>query len=143
MIFSSLMPHSHLQILATDIDENALARAKTGIYSEKSINDVPERLKQRYFNQHGDYYYISNEIKKMITFKKHNLLADPYDGPFDLIICRNVLIYFTEEAKNRLYKKFSSALKKNGILFVGSTEQIFNPGLYHFKTEETFFYQKI
>lgn len=143
MILSCLMPNFDLRILATDIDENALAQAKAGVYTEKSINEVPESLKQRYFNQHGDYYYISDEIKKMVTFKKHNLLADPFNGPYDLIICRNVLIYFTEEAKNKLYQKFSSALKKDGILFVGSTEQIFNPGLYHFKTQENFFYQKI
>lgn len=143
MIVSCLTGHTDLRILATDIDENALVRAKAGVYSKKSVNEVPERLKQRYFNQHGDFYYISNEIKEMVTFKKHNLLVGPYDCPYDPIICRNVLIYFTEEAKNQLYQKFSSALKKDGILFVGSTEQIFNPGLYHFKTEETFFYQKI
>jgi chemotaxis protein methyltransferase CheR len=79
----------------------------------------------------------------MVTFKRHNLLADPYEGPYELIICRNVLIYFTEEAKDQLYQKFSSALKKDGILFVGSTEQIFYPDLYQLKTEETFFYKKI
>lgn len=143
MLVTGIMPHSDIHILATDIDENSLARAKTGVYSEKSVNGVPENLKPKFFNQQGDYYYISNEIKKMVTFKKHNLLADPYDGQYDLIICRNVLIYFTEEAKNHLYQKFSSALKKDGILFVGSTEQIFNPSLYHLKTQETFFYQKI
>jgi chemotaxis protein methyltransferase CheR len=143
MIVSCLIGFSDSRILATDIDGNALARAKNGVYSEKSVNEVPESFKQRYFKQHGEYYYISNEIKKMVTFKKHNLLADPFEGPYDLIICRNVLIYFTEEAKSKLYQKFSSALKKDGILFVGSTEQIFNPGLYDFKTEETFFYQKI
>jgi chemotaxis protein methyltransferase CheR len=79
----------------------------------------------------------------MVTFKKHNLLADPFEGQYDLIICRNVLIYFTEEAKNKLYQKFSAALKKDGVLFVGSTEQIFNPSLYQLKTEETFFYKKV
>ena len=143
MLVTGFMPHSDIHILASDIDENAIARAKTGVYSEKSVNEVPENLKQKFFNQQGDYYYICNEIKKLVTFKKHNLLADPYDGQYDLIICRNVLIYFTEEAKNHLYQKFSSALKKDGILFVGSTEQIFNPSLYHLKTQETFFYQKI
>lgn len=143
MIATVLFPHSDIRILATDIDENALARAKTAVYSEKSVTEVPEKLKQKFFNQQGDYYYMCSEIKKMVTFKKHNLLADPYDGQYDLIICRNVLIYFTEEAKNQLYQKFSSSLKRDGILFVGSTEQIFNPGLYDLKTQETFFYQKI
>jgi chemotaxis protein methyltransferase CheR len=143
MLVAGLVPRSDIQILATDIDQNALIRAKIGAYLEKSINEVPERIKQRFFNRNGDYYYVSDEIKKMVSFKKQNLLADPFSGPYDLIICRNVLIYFTEEAKNLLYQKFSAALKKDGILFVGSTEQIFNPGLYQLKTEETFFYRKI
>jgi chemotaxis protein methyltransferase CheR len=143
MIAACLVPGSNLHILATDIDENALIKAKTGVYSEKSITEVPLRYKQRFFHQNDDFYCVNNEIKKMVTFKKHNLLADRFDGPYDLIICRNVLIYFTEEAKKQLYQEFSSALKKDGILFVGSTEQIFNPGEYQLKTEETFFYQKI
>ena len=80
--------------------------------------------------------------QKTVTFKKHNLLADPFGGPFDLIVCSNVLIYFTEEAKDKIYHKFSSALKKDGIFFVGSTEQIFNPSKYQLETEDTFFYRK-
>lgn len=142
MLVADLVPYSTIRILGTDLDENALIQAKRAVYLEKSLAEVPESFKQRFFSQEGDYFYVCNEIKKMVTFKKQNLLADPFDGPFDLIICRNVLIYFTEEAKNQLYQKFSSALKKDGILFVGSTEQIFNPGLYQLQTKETFFYQK-
>ncbi len=138
--------HTHLsdfQVLATDIDENALRIAKTGVYLEKSLNEVPENIKRKYFKNNGNTYFVSDEIKKTVSFKKHNLLADPFGGPFDLIVCRNVLIYFTEEAKHLLYKKFSSSLRKNGILFVGSTEQIFNPSLYQLETEDTFFYRKL
>lgn len=143
MILAELIPFSDIHILATDIDANALIRAKAGIYSEKSLNEAPIRLKNKYFHRNGNYYYVSNEIKKTVTFKQRNLLADPFDGPYDLIICRNVLIYFTEDAKNQLYHKFSQTLKREGFLFVGSTEQIFNPGIYQLKTEETFFYQKV
>ncbi|WP_077213800.1 CheR family methyltransferase [Bacillus dakarensis] len=143
MILSHFLPLSQVQILATDIDENVIARAKLGVYPERSLNEVPSEIKTKFFTKEGGYYKISEEIKKTVTFKKHNLLADPYGGPFDLIVCRNVLIYFTEEAKSILYKKFSSALKEDGIFFVGSTEQIFNPSIYNFKTADTFFYQKI
>ena len=79
------------------------------------------------------------KLKEAVTFKKHNLLADSFGGPFDLIICRNVLIYFTEEAKDILYNKFSNALNSNGFLFVGSTEQIFNVGKYGFEVRRYFF----
>ena len=128
--------------MATDIDEKAIARAKLGLYPERSLNELPHEMKRKYFTQEGSQYQISDEIKKAVTFKKHNLLADSFGGPFDLIICRNVLIYFTEEAKDILYHKFSNALNSSGIFFVGSTEQIFNVGKYGFEVEDTFFYKK-
>jgi len=143
MVLSKHIPLSRLQILATDIDDNVLAKAKLGIYSERSLNEVPNEIVKKYFIPEGSYFKVSEEIKKTVTFKKQNLLADHFGGPFDLIVCRNVLIYFTEEAKEGLYRKFSSALKPGGILFVGSTEQIFNPGTYQFETAETFFYRKL
>ena len=142
MILSKYMPLNKVQILATDIDEKAIARAKLGLYPERSLNELPHDMKRKYFTKEGSHYQISDEIKKAVTFKKHNLLADSFGGPFDLIICRNVLIYFTEEAKDILYHKFSNALNSSGILFVGSTEQIFNVGKYGFEVEDTFFYKK-
>ena len=97
--------------MATDIDENAIARAKLGFILNDLLNELPHDMKRKYFTQEGSHYQISDEIKRTaVTFKKHNLLADSFGGPFDLIICRNVLIYFTEEAKDILYHKFSNAL---------------------------------
>lgn len=142
MVLSKFMPLCQVQILATDIDENVIARAKVGTYPERSLNEVPEDMKKKYFVKDGSFYHVLDEIKKTVTFRKQNLLSDPFGGPFDLIVCRNVLIYFTEEAKDVLYNKFSSALKTDGIFFVGSTEQIFNPNKYSFETEDTFFYRK-
>lgn len=142
MIMSKFMPLSQVQILATDIDENIIARAKVGTYPERSLNEVPEDMKRKYFTKDGSFFHVADEIKKTVAFRKQNLLADHFGGPFDLIVCRNVLIYFTEEAKDVLYHKFSEALEKDGIFFVGSTEQIFNPGKYNFETEDTFFYRK-
>ncbi|WP_099362719.1 CheR family methyltransferase [Fredinandcohnia onubensis] len=142
MILSKFLPLQKVSILATDIDENILARAKLGVYSERALQELPNDMKNHFFSQKDTYYHIKPEIKKTVTFRKQNLLADPFDADFDLIVCRNVLIYFTEEAKDMVYKKFSNALKSKGILFVGSTEQIFNPGSYHLETEDTFFYRK-
>lgn len=143
MVLSHFMPLSQIKILATDIDETVMNRAKQGIYSERSLQEVTEDIKKKFFVQDGIFYKVKDELKKTVTYKKHNLLADSFDNSFDLIVCRNVLIYFTEEAKNVLYKKFSAALKKDGIFFVGSTEQIFNPNNFDFETEDTFFYRKI
>ncbi len=134
---------SGYQIMATDIDEKALEKAKKGVYQERSLQEVPTSVKDRYFTQNANRSYeVKPEIKKNITFKKHNLLADRYEQDFDLIVCRNVLIYFTESAKEELYLKMAHSLKKNGVLFVGSTEQIFNPEKFGLTPADTFFYQK-
>ncbi|MED3767285.1 CheR family methyltransferase, partial [Geobacillus stearothermophilus] len=85
---------------------------------------------------------VDERLKQTVKFQKHNLLTDPFPRNMDLIVCRNVLIYFTEEAKRMLYRKFHDALRPGGVLFVGSTEQIFNPSLYGFEVEETFFYRR-
>ncbi|SFC44932.1 chemotaxis protein methyltransferase CheR [Bacillus sp. OV322] len=143
MVLSHWLPLSQIEIFATDLDENVLARAKTGVYPERSLNEVPPEMKNKHFSKEGEYYLVSDEIKKTVTFQKQNLLADRFQSQYDLIVCRNVLIYFTEEAKNSLYKKFSESLKSGGVFFVGSTEQIFNPSQFEFETEDTFFYKKI
>ncbi|RIW33149.1 protein-glutamate O-methyltransferase CheR [Bacillus salacetis] len=142
MILSNYLPLSEISIKATDIDDNAIAKAKLGVYPERSLNEVPEAIKKKYFSQDGNFYAVSPEIKNRVTFKKQNLLADHYDPNHDLIVCRNVMIYFTEQAKEEIYHKFSEALRPGGVLFVGSTEQIFNPAKYGLETEDTFFYRK-
>ena len=142
MVLSHFMPMSQVQILATDLDENAIQKAKLGLYPERSLAEVPKDIQEKYFEKEGSFYKVKDEVKRTVTFKKHNLLKDTYESNFDLIVCRNVMIYFTEEAKDQIYMNFSKSLRSGGILFVGSTEQIFNPGRYDFEVEDTFFYRK-
>jgi chemotaxis protein methyltransferase CheR len=142
MVLSKHVPLERISILATDLDENAIQRAKLGIYPDRSVAEVPKDMLTKYFIKDGNSYKVKDEIKRTVTFKKHNLLNDPYGSNFDLIVCRNVMIYFTEEAKEIIYSNFSKSLRKDGILFVGSTEQIFTPTRYQFESEETFFYRK-
>ncbi|MED4601461.1 protein-glutamate O-methyltransferase CheR [Paenibacillus validus] len=130
-------------VIATDIDEGALDKAKQAVYSDRSVRDVPAKYLQQYYKQDNLTFHIVDSLKRGIRFQKGNLLTDPFETNFDLIICRNVMIYFTEEAKHLLYQKFANALKPGGILFVGSTEQIFNPGQYGMESAETFFYRKV
>lgn len=129
-------------ITATDIDENVLNKAKEAVYLERAFKDVPPSFKARYSTQAGDTIRINESLKREIQFRKHNLLTDSFVTNHDLIICRNVMIYFTEEAKQQLYMKFAQALRPGGVLFVGSTEQIFNPSQYDLESMETFFYRK-
>lgn len=142
MVLNKLLPFSSIKILATDIDMGALEKAKTGVYTSKSLENLPKEMKEKHFTVIGDSYKIKDEIKKCVEFKQFNLLRDPYPKGIDLIVCRNVLIYFTEEAKNEIYKNFNIALNPEGILFVGSTEQIIMANKYNFKSLKTFFYIK-
>ncbi|MCM2674336.1 CheR family methyltransferase [Alkalicoccobacillus plakortidis] len=142
LLLNHLRPND-FSILATDLDRVILERAQLGLYGERSIKEVPEKMLHTYFTKKESIYEVDSSLKKQVTFKNQNLLTDSFESQFDLIICRNVMIYFTEEAKHILYKKFSKALRPGGILFVGSTEQIFNPDTYNFKSKETFFYEKI
>lgn len=144
MILSDLGLLQSSYLLASDIDEGALAKANEGLYLERSLKDVPEEVNRRYFKPEGSALYrVDDKLKKAVTFKKQNLLLDRFEEDFDLIVCRNVMIYFTEEAKSVLYTKFAKALRPGGILFVGSTEQIFSPGRYGLEAADTFFYRKM
>ncbi|SDN37371.1 CheR family methyltransferase [Alkalicoccus daliensis] len=142
ILMKNLVEPSQFSITATDLDNSILERAKKGFYPERSLKEVTTDHINKYFTAESLGYVVKDELKKQITFKKHNLLDDSYGSGYDLIVCRNVMIYFTEEAKNIMYQKFSDALNKGGVLFVGSTEQIFNPGKYGLETEDTFFYKK-
>jgi chemotaxis protein methyltransferase CheR len=142
MVLSKHMPINKIKILATDIDKQVLEKAKMGLYNAKSVEGLPKEYINKYLTKIGDSYKVNDEIKKCIEFSQHNLLKDPYPKDLDLIVCRNVLIYFTEEAKNDIYKNFNASLKKDAILFVGSTEQIIMSAKYNFSPVKTFFYKK-
>lgn len=143
MVISKFMPLSQIKIYATDIDKQILEKAKVGLYNEKSVAAVPEEFKSKYLRKIGNTYQVSDEIKKCVEFRQHNLLKDNYLDNCDLIVCRNVLIYFTEEAKVEIYKKFNKALNKGGVLFIGSTEQIMQHKELNYKREKSFFYEKL
>ena len=142
MAFSKHVPLSDIKILATDIDKQVIEHAKVGLYSEKSIAGVPADLKKKYFTQIGNSHQISDGIKRCVTFKEHNLLKDVYPKDYDLILCRNVVIYFTDEAKDMIYKNFYGSLKSKGVLFIGSTEQISNYKDLGFNRMSSFYFEK-
>ncbi len=143
MLLSKYLPLSNIRVTATDIDKQVLEKASVGLYNEKSLTGLPKEYKDKYFTKVGlSNYQISEDIKKCVSFKKHNLLLDPYPSNADLIVCRNVLIYFTDEAKIEVYKKFNDSLKSGGYLFVGSTEQIINYKEINYSSFKSFFYIK-
>ena len=133
---------SEIEIQATDIDLQVMEKAKVGVYPQKSIASVPEEMKKKYFKDVQLSVQVDDEIKKRVKFRQHNLLRDPFIKDCDLIVCRNVLIYFTDEAKDEIFQKFFDCLKPGGILFIGSTEQIMNYKEIGFTRKGSFFYEK-
>lgn len=143
IILREMFPNVRPTILATDIDYNILATAKQAVYKERSVVNVPPLYLAKYFVKKGNNYQLKQEIKDMVTFKKHDLLKDHFFYNCDLILCRNVMIYFTEETRNNLYRSFQDALRPGGILFTGSTEQIFKASQLGMEAVASFFYRKI
>lgn len=143
IILKELTPGVKHRILASDLDIEILAKAKAGVYNENELKSMKPERRARYFDRvEGGKFAVKDEIKKVIEFKRHNLLKDPFESGFDLILCRNVVIYFTEEAKDQLYANFFKALKPGGILFVGATEAILNFRKLGYTSFQPFFYQK-
>lgn len=142
MAFSKYIPLNQIKVLATDLDKQVIEKAKVGLYGEKSIAAVPADLKQKFFTKIGPSFQISEEVKKRVEFREHNLLRDTYPTDYHLIVCRNVLIYFTEEAKDEVYAKFQKSLTPGGILFIGSTEQIINHKEVGLERKSSFYYEK-
>lgn len=143
MLLSKFLDLYQIKILATDIDIGAINKAKTGTYSEKSLINLPNDFVNKFFKKTDNSYKINEEIKNCVEFKHHNLLKNKYPLNCDLIVCRNVLIYFTEEAKDNIYKMFNKSLNEHGVLFVGSTEQIIMPQKFKLEPIKTFFYKKV
>lgn len=143
IIMDEISPNKKHKIIATYLDMTILQRAKEGIYAQAEIKNVKKERLEKYFTKEGEKYKIKSSIKNVVTFKKHDLILDNYEKDFDLIVCRNVVIYFNQDIKDNIYKKFSESLKKGGLLFVGATESIYNYKDYGFEKVSTFIYRKI
>ena len=143
ILLKRLTPNVRHNIIATDIDLTILGKAKKGEYTEAEVKNVTQEDRNKYFIKNNNLYNIKDEIKSLITFKKHDLICDSYDNNFDLIVCRNVVIYFNNDIKKAIYSKFSNSLKTGGLLFVGATESIYNYKEYGLEKLSTFVYKKV
>jgi chemotaxis protein methyltransferase CheR len=132
------------EILATDIDPTVLESAKQGKYKSEALKTLPPLLRGRYFESRDDRWMIKEEMKKRIRFKIHDLTGPMPEGGFDLIICRNVLIYFVSELQDRLFKGFHKLLRPGGYLVLGKTETLLGDvrKLYHMLDVRERIYQK-
>ena len=118
-----------IEILGTDISEKVLVTAQSGKYPHYSIRSVNPMVLNRYFKQEGNLYHLDPTIQSMVTFEKLNLkdrLAAKRFGTWDVIFCRNVMIYFDDEMKNGCARLFHEQLQDDGTLFIGHSETLRN-----------------
>lgn len=131
------------RVLATDISTKVLEAAQTGIYSGDSLRNLSEEWRRRYFRKKGEQIFaLSDEIKREVIFRPLNLMNPfPFHQAFDLIFCRNVMIYFEQETKNHLIQKFYDILKPGGYLLIGHSETV-QRDVVPFRYLEPSIYQK-
>ena len=113
-----------VQIFSTDIDLEALGRARQGIFLQSSLKHVDSDLIDRYFNQRGDKYQISKELRDIMVFARQDLIQDPAFVRLDLISCRNVLIYFNQDLQDLVFRLFQFSLNPAGYLLLGKSESL-------------------
>jgi chemotaxis protein methyltransferase CheR len=144
IILEELSPEYHHRILASDIDESALKQARNGgPYTAYDVRNVPPLYITKYFTKNESGYWVVEKLKKKIIFQHHNMLNDRFETNFDLIVCRNVIIYFSEPVRDDLYRKFYNSLKPNSILFLGGSEVVLRPSQQGFSIMHPAFYRKI
>ncbi|GAB4325095.1 MAG: protein-glutamate O-methyltransferase CheR [Dehalococcoidia bacterium] len=144
IVLNEVDPAGRHSVLATDVDMPALSRAQDGRgYLPSEVRSVPPELLQKYFTTEADgTYRVVEEVKRRVTFRRHDLLKDPYPTNMDLILCRNVVIYFTDEAKRYIYRRFADALRPGGYLFIGGSEMIMSSRELGLVASSTSIYQK-
>ena len=113
-----------VKIYATDLDEEALAKARAAIYSPEAVEGIPEELLKRYFVESGSNFAFRPDLRRSVIFGRNELLQDAPISRIDLLTCRNVLMYFTIEAQAQILSQFNFALRERGFLFLGKSEML-------------------
>jgi chemotaxis protein methyltransferase CheR len=148
MILAVAMVDRPIQILATDVSHHALKAAREGVYTARSVRDMPQEYLNRFFTKNGDHYLLAESIKQMVEFRYFNLVSEPYPltemSGWDIIFCRNVTIYFQAEATRKVIHNFYLSLREGGYLFAGYSESLryISDEFNTVHMEGAFFYQK-
>jgi chemotaxis protein methyltransferase CheR len=142
ILLAQLSPTLNHRVLASDIDIRILARAREGIFTAEDMRNVPEAVQKRFFTREGELFRVMAAARQGVEFQQHNLLKDRFPTGMDIILCRNVVIYFTEDAKASLFERFYQALRPGGYLLVGNTERIHGAREIGFTSPRAFFYQR-
>ena len=143
MLLQGLGVRRRARILATDLDRDALRLARAGgPYREEDLRNLSAEQRGKFINEEDAGPFVERETRSMVTFKEHNLLRDDFGSGFHLIVCRNVLIYFSPEVKSTIINGFKEALAPGGVLFIGGSEALLSGDREGFHSVGGNFYQK-
>lgn len=122
----SVFANWKVEIVATDLSMEMLNKAQSGVYSQFEVQrGLPISLLVKYFKQNGDRWEIDPALRSMVTYKPFNLLDDPAQlGKFDIVLCRNVLIYFDQDLKRQVLERISTVMTPDGTLYLGGAETV-------------------
>lgn len=113
-----------VSILATDVDNNALAEAQWGSYDKKALRKMRAHLLFKYFTRLQDRYVVNDRARSLVTFRQHDIVSGRPQSGMDLVLCRNLLIYFQKELQEKALRNIHTALKPDGFLVLGNTESL-------------------
>lgn len=130
------------RILATDIDEKAIESAGSRLLTGDEVRQVPEAYRRTYLQNVDGKFQLSARIRRLVEFRRHDLLADACEAGFDVILCRNVAIYFADGARWDAYARLANSLAPSGILFTGISEIIANPEAMGLRRIRAGFYER-
>lgn len=143
MLLENLSPWGNHRILGTDIDNMSLLKARAGgPYKAQDVKNIPDSMSKKYLAPVDGNYLIIDRIKRKVQFRYEDILKQTYAEEFDLIMCRNVVIYFTAETKRKLNQSFFRALRPGGILFIGGTETMLDAHIVGFERLSPCFFRK-
>ncbi len=143
VLMHEMDPLKSHRIKGTDLDLAILAKAERPCFNKMDMQNVTPARRDAHFHELCGSYQPKSHLKDKVRFGQHDLLAGAYPNTeYDLILCRNVVIYFTDEAKDRIFRGFFKSLKPGGILFVGGTERLSDHKKVGFELVKPFFYRK-
>jgi chemotaxis protein methyltransferase CheR len=142
MLAETLPAGAGFEVVGSDIDRRVTARALRGRFSDADMRNVPDAVRERWFAPSDDGFEARPELRAHLRFRRENLLTDRYQPGWHLILCRNVVIYFTDDARDDVHARLAQALRPGGYLMIGATERVMNPRRIGLEPAFPFIYRK-
>jgi len=133
---------TRFEVLGTDLDRRVLERAARGWFSDGDMRSVPARVRDRHFEARDGGFRAGDPLRGHLRFQTQDLLKDRYTSGWDLVLCRNVVIYFTDGARDQVHRNIATALRPGGYLMVGATERVSDPRAIGLEPVHPFIYRR-